>query len=107
MRLKFWLVASSLALPVVAALIPLRGLIAHASEEGQASQAAAARGDHDGDGDRREPHGLMQAPAGDRVTAREVTIDGQRAAVLPNGRLITPPGVEVAVHAPKPYRPLP
>ena len=37
------------------------------------------------------------------MTAREVIIDGERAAVLPNGRLITPAGVEVGVDAPKPY----
>src|SRR5262245_20489029 len=103
MRLKFWLVASSLALPVVAALILPRGLIALASDEGQALPAAAPRGDHDGDGDHHEPHGLMRAPAGDRVTSREVIIDGEHAAVLPNGRLVTPAGVEVGVDAPKPY----
>ena len=44
-----------------------------------------------------------QAPAGDLPTTREVMIGGVRAAVLPNGRLVTPAGVEVNVDAPKPF----
>src|SRR5262249_37633323 len=34
---------------------------------------------------------------------RHIAIDGLDAAVLPNGRLITPAGIEVGVRAPKPY----
>ena len=43
------------------------------------------------------------APAGELPATRHVTIDGLDAAVLPNGRLITPAGVEVSVGAPKPF----
>jgi len=43
------------------------------------------------------------APAGNLPTTREITIDGYKAAVLPNGRFITPAGVEINVDAPKPY----
>jgi DNA-binding beta-propeller fold protein YncE len=49
------------------------------------------------------PGSLMTAPAGDEVTTREIVIDGISAAILPNGRRITPAGVEVSVDAPKPY----
>ena len=43
------------------------------------------------------------APAGNLPTTRQITIDGLSGAVLPNGRFITPPGVEVNVGAPKPF----
>lgn len=43
------------------------------------------------------------APAGNLPTTREITIDGLSGAILPNGRFITPPGVEVKVGAPKPF----
>src|SRR5882672_8079422 len=42
------------------------------------------------------------APAGDRPTTRHVQVNGVDAAVLPNGRLVTPAGVEIGVTAPKP-----
>lgn len=45
----------------------------------------------------------FRAPAGTRPTTRHVQIDGYDAAVLPNGRLLTPVGVEVGVGAPRPY----
>jgi DNA-binding beta-propeller fold protein YncE len=45
----------------------------------------------------------FRAPAGDLPTTREIFIDGLRAAILPNGRFITPAGVEVNVDAPKPF----
>ena len=45
----------------------------------------------------------LHAPAGDLPTTRETVIDGYHGAVLPNGRFITPVGVEVNVDAPKPY----
>src|SRR5262245_44278549 len=56
------------------------------------------------DGDRETQAGPVryQAPAGDRPATRETVIDGQRAAVLPNGRLLTPAGREIGVDAPKP-----
>ncbi len=43
------------------------------------------------------------APAGELPATREVTIGGLNAAVLPNGRFLTPSGVEVNVDAPKPF----
>jgi DNA-binding beta-propeller fold protein YncE len=45
----------------------------------------------------------FEAPAGNRPAIRSTTIDGLLAAVLPNGRLVTPAGVEVNVTAPKPF----
>src|SRR5437868_174580 len=45
----------------------------------------------------------FRAPAGDLPTTREIFIDGFRAAILPNGRFITPAGLEVNVDAPKPF----
>jgi DNA-binding beta-propeller fold protein YncE len=45
----------------------------------------------------------FEAPAGDLPATRHILIDGHDAAVLPNGRLVTPAGVEVSVEAPKPY----
>ena len=46
---------------------------------------------------------LYGAPAGKLPTTRHVMIDGLDAAVLPNGRLVTPAGTEVVVAAPKPF----
>src|SRR5215510_14473839 len=45
----------------------------------------------------------FSAPAGDLPATRHINIDGIDGAVLPNGRLITPAGREVAVNAPKPF----
>ena len=45
----------------------------------------------------------FRAPAGNLPTTREIFIDGMRAAILPNGRFITPAGVEVNIDAPKPF----
>src|SRR5262244_550969 len=45
----------------------------------------------------------FSAPAGNRPATTSTTIDGVRAAVLPNGRLVTPAGTEVSVQAPKPF----
>jgi len=46
---------------------------------------------------------LFRAPAGDRPAARDTTVDGVKAAILPNGRLVTPLGREFDVLAPKPF----
>ncbi len=46
---------------------------------------------------------MYQAPAGNLPAMRATTVDGQSAAVLPNGRLVTPAGIEVNVTAPKPF----
>src|SRR5262245_36488980 len=43
------------------------------------------------------------APAGYLPATRHIPIDGFDGAILPNGRLITPAGREVAVNAPKPF----
>ena len=43
------------------------------------------------------------APAGKRPATANTVIDGLSAAVLPNGRLVTPAGTEVNVQAPKPF----
>jgi len=45
----------------------------------------------------------FSAPAGDRPATTDAVINGVRAAILPNGRLVTPAGVEVNVQAPKPF----
>jgi YVTN family beta-propeller protein len=45
----------------------------------------------------------FSAPAGDLPATTDTVVDGVRAAVLPNGRLVTPAGTEVNVQAPKPF----
>ena len=45
----------------------------------------------------------FSAPAGNRPATANAVIDGVNAAVLPNGRLVTPAGTEVSVQAPKPF----
>jgi hypothetical protein len=59
---------------------------------------AAAADDHDDE--RHHPRVRYAAPAGNRPASREIVIDGQRAAVLPNGRLLTPAGREIDATAP-------
>src|SRR5215471_7916926 len=61
---------------------------------------AAQQGGHDS----RLSHFLrFSAPAGTRPATTNAIVDGVSAAVLPNGRLVTPAGVEVNVQAPKPF----
>jgi DNA-binding beta-propeller fold protein YncE len=45
----------------------------------------------------------FRAPAGDRPAALSADVDGQPGAILPNGRFVTPAGIEVSVGAPKPF----
>ena len=45
----------------------------------------------------------LKAPAGNLPASRTFNIGGIGGAVLPNGRLITPVGVELSAMAPKPY----
>src|SRR5262249_54332984 len=45
----------------------------------------------------------FSAPAGNRPASTDTVVDGVRAAILPNGRLVTPAGTEVNVQAPKPF----
>src|SRR5262245_16768441 len=61
---------------------------------------AAQRGGHEG---RLSGFLNFSAPAGNRPATTNTTIDGVKVAVLPNGRLLTPAGVEVNVQAPKPF----
>src|SRR5262249_16415579 len=61
---------------------------------------AVARGDSDG---RSSDFLRFSAPAGNRPATTDTVIDGVRAAILPNGRLVTPAGIEVNVKAPKPF----
>jgi len=46
---------------------------------------------------------VYQAPAGDRPATPSTTVEGRPAAILPNGRVVTPAGVQVNVGAPKPF----
>ena len=62
--------------------------------------AAAERGGRDG---RLSDFLNFSAPAGNRPATTDTVIDGVHAAVLPNGRLVTPAGTEVNVQAPKPF----
>jgi DNA-binding beta-propeller fold protein YncE len=62
--------------------------------------AGAEKGGHDG---RLSEFLRFAAPAGNRPASTSTVIDGVSAAVLPNGRLVTPAGVEVNVQAPKPF----
>ena len=45
----------------------------------------------------------LQAPAGNLPATQDINIDGYDAAVLPNGRFVTPVGQEFSVGAPKPF----
>ena len=60
---------------------------------------AAPRGGQGGPSDFLD----FSAPAGNRPATTDTVIDGVHAAVLPNGRLVTPAGTEVNVQAPKPF----
>jgi DNA-binding beta-propeller fold protein YncE len=60
----------------------------------------SALGLHEGE---RSRFTHFAAPAGDRPTTVSAVIDGKPGAVLPNGRLVTPVGLEVGVTAPKPF----
>ena len=46
---------------------------------------------------------LYRAPSGTAVSSKNVSIDGRSAAVLPNGRYVTPVGLELEVGAAKPF----
>ena len=62
--------------------------------------ATAERGGRDG---RFSDFLNFAAPAGNRPATTDTVVNGVRAAVLPNGRLVAPAGVEVNVQAPKPF----
>src|SRR5262245_49168710 len=61
---------------------------------------AADRGESEG---RSSDFLSFSAPAGNRPATTNTVIDGVSAAILPNGRLVTPAGIEVNVQAPKPF----
>jgi hypothetical protein len=68
-----------------------------------ASGTCTAEADRDSSTARRSDFLTFSAPAGERPATTETIIDGLKAAILPNGRLITPAGTEVNVEAPKPF----
>jgi len=68
-----------------------------------ASGTCATEADRDSSTTRRSDFLTFSAPAGERPATTETIIDGLKAAILPNGRLITPAGVEANVEAPKPF----
>lgn len=65
----------------------------------QAVPSASAENDRGGSSEAIH----FSAPAGNRPATRHILINGVDAAILLNGRLLTPAGVEVTVDAPKPY----
>src|SRR5437868_7172413 len=71
------------------------------SQQGSLREARVGDDHHDHRGPSRFVD--FHAPAGDRPTAIATTVDGKPGAILPNGRFVTPAGVEVNVAAPKPF----
>src|SRR5262249_28350581 len=68
-----------------------------------ASGTWAAETDHDSSAAHSSDFLTFSAPAGERPATTKTTINGLNGAILPNGRLLTPAGVEVNVQAPKPF----
>ena len=54
-------------------------------------------------GSRQSQFPNLKSPAGSLPGTRHITIAGFDGAVIPNGRFVTPAGVEVPVGAPKPF----
>ncbi len=78
---------------------PIDGPVA--SGELTERKSAVVQGDH---GPARTSQFVgFHAPAGDRPTTLATTIDGRSGAILPNGRFVTPAGVETSIGAPKPF----
>jgi DNA-binding beta-propeller fold protein YncE len=71
----------------------------------QAAAPSSDRGQSHGHDHGHDPSQFVgfRAPAGDRPTALNTTLDGRSGAILPNGRFVTPAGTEVSVLAPKPF----
>src|SRR5215510_2395892 len=82
------------------ALLALTGIVALGIFAAGAWTIAAQRGGHEG---RLSGFLNFSAPAGNRPATTSTIIDGVKVAILPNGRLLTPAGVEVNVQAPKPF----
>src|SRR5215510_66404 len=68
-----------------------------------ASAPCAAEADRGSSAARSSNFLTFSAPAGERPATTETIIAGLKAAILPNGRLLTPTGTEVNVKAPKPF----
>src|SRR5262245_29818686 len=81
-------VALAAAVTSLASWALTRGTLASAKEDGGAGGSKAIQ---------------FSAPAGELPATRHLNVDGVDGAVLPNGRLITPAGREVAINAPKPF----
>ena len=86
--------------------VGLLGLVSACSRSGDGEQEPTsvrqeALSTHKG----TEQSGFLafRAPAGDLPAALSASIDGRPGAILPNGRFVTPAGVEVSVGAPKPF----
>jgi DNA-binding beta-propeller fold protein YncE len=54
-------------------------------------------------GARQSDFVAFRSPAGNLPAAVSARIDGRPGAILPNGRFVTPAGVEVSLGAPKPF----
>jgi DNA-binding beta-propeller fold protein YncE len=63
----------------------------------------AAQADQDSSAAHRSDFLTFSAPAGKQPATTKTIINGLDGAILPNGRLLTPAGVEVNVNAPKPF----
>src|SRR5262245_50092939 len=63
----------------------------------------AEQADHDSAAAHSSDFLTFSAPAGMQPATTKTTINGLDGAILPNGRLLTPAGVEVNVNAPKPF----
>jgi YVTN family beta-propeller protein len=89
-------------------LIPAIGLSTAACDRAGAGGEAAASTEREAlhsspGGPSKSRFVGFRAPAGDRPTAVSTTLDGRPGAILPNGRFVTPAGVELSVLAPKPF----
>jgi DNA-binding beta-propeller fold protein YncE len=80
-------------------------LNSHSDEDEVASAVTNRQGALGAGTSRSSPSRFLdfRAPAGDQPTTLATTIDGRSGAILPNGRFVTPAGVEVNVGAPKPF----
>jgi DNA-binding beta-propeller fold protein YncE len=92
------MIALALALAGIGAACTSEPTRTAAEEAATATSASAISG-----GARSSKFLRFHAPAGERPTALATTIDGRSGAILPNGRFVTPAGVEVNVGSTKPF----
>src|SRR5450432_1826851 len=87
------------------ALLPLggctRAALAEPAKEGLARGSEEALSARPGRG--ASGFVALHAPAGTRPTAQSTMLDGRAGAILPNGRFVSPAGIDVSVGAPKPF----